>query len=220
MKSIVNFVELQTLINEIELILNNRPICDKYDDDCEDVLTPNHLLYGRRMECSSLRSEEVIMDDSEFKGRKRMLQAMLDHFWKCWSQEYLCSLRQSVNHVSKGGVEKISEGDVVIVYDDKLTRHMWKLGRVVKLVPESDDKVRATQVKLGQTGTIVNRPVNRLYPLETKCGRPVIEKQTNEEVDEDEDENKISPQTNCGNSGGVKTTFRERRKLLASRGDC
>lgn len=45
-KSIVNFVELQTLINEIKLILNNRPICDDYDDDCEDVLTPNHLLYG------------------------------------------------------------------------------------------------------------------------------------------------------------------------------
>lgn len=72
-KSIVNFVELQTLINEIKLILNNRPICDDYDDDCEDVLTPNHLLYGRRLECSSLGSEEVIMDDSEFKGRRRTI---------------------------------------------------------------------------------------------------------------------------------------------------
>lgn len=37
---------------------------------------------------------------------------------------------------------------------------MWKLGRVVKLVPGSDDKVRAAQVKLGRTGTIVNRTVN------------------------------------------------------------
>lgn len=61
------------------------------------------------------------MDDSEFKGRRRVLQAMLDHFCKRWSQEYFSSLRQSVNRVLKGGAEKISEGDVVIVYDDKFT---------------------------------------------------------------------------------------------------
>ena len=35
---------------EIEAILNNRPLCQDYDSEIEDVLTPNHLIYGRRLE--------------------------------------------------------------------------------------------------------------------------------------------------------------------------
>ena len=35
----IMYVELQT-INEIEMILNNRPIGMDYEDDMEDVLTP------------------------------------------------------------------------------------------------------------------------------------------------------------------------------------
>ena len=40
------FKERQTLLFEIERILNNRPLYEIYDDDVEDVLTRNHLLLG------------------------------------------------------------------------------------------------------------------------------------------------------------------------------
>ena len=39
------FIELQTLMFEIELILNNRPLCEIYDDDVEEVLTPKHYCF-------------------------------------------------------------------------------------------------------------------------------------------------------------------------------
>ena len=45
----LTFVELQTLILEIEVILNNRSLCADYDDDMEDVLTPNHMVVGKRL---------------------------------------------------------------------------------------------------------------------------------------------------------------------------
>ena len=35
---------------EIEAILNNKPLYEDYDDNVEDVSTPNHLVYGRRLE--------------------------------------------------------------------------------------------------------------------------------------------------------------------------
>ena len=44
----LNYVELQTVMAEVECILNNRPIGADFEDDYEDVITPNHLMFGRR----------------------------------------------------------------------------------------------------------------------------------------------------------------------------
>ena len=40
----LTYAELQTLVLEIEVILNNRPLCQPDDED-SDILTPNHLLF-------------------------------------------------------------------------------------------------------------------------------------------------------------------------------
>ena len=39
----IGYIELNTLLLEIECILNNRPLCADYDSEVDDVLTPNHL---------------------------------------------------------------------------------------------------------------------------------------------------------------------------------
>ena len=44
----LNFIEMQTVLIEIDAILNSRPLCPLYDDDMEEPLTPNHLLFGRK----------------------------------------------------------------------------------------------------------------------------------------------------------------------------
>ena len=38
----LSYVELQTIVAEVENILNNRPIDADYEDDFEDIITPNH----------------------------------------------------------------------------------------------------------------------------------------------------------------------------------
>ena len=43
----------KTLIFEIEVILYNHPIGVDYDDDQEDVLTPNHLIFGHTLAVSN-----------------------------------------------------------------------------------------------------------------------------------------------------------------------
>ena len=111
--------------------------------------------------------DRVELDDGnqfEFAGR-RSLETMLAHFWKRWRKEYVTSLHEQQRTLFKGHSRKIQTGDVVIVFDEKCPRHLWRTGNVEKLLESSDGEVRAAEVKLGRTNMLIKRPVNKLYPL-------------------------------------------------------
>ena len=70
----LTYIELQMLAAEIELILNNCPIGADYNDDVEEVLTPNHLIVGRML--STTGDQEIISSEDESRSltkRKRSL---------------------------------------------------------------------------------------------------------------------------------------------------
>ena len=48
-RSGVDYEQLQTLLAEIKTVINNKPLTFLYDETAEEVLTPNHLLYGRKI---------------------------------------------------------------------------------------------------------------------------------------------------------------------------
>ena len=43
------YKELQTVVIEIEGILNTRPLCCIHDNSPDSVVTPSHLIYGRNL---------------------------------------------------------------------------------------------------------------------------------------------------------------------------
>ena len=47
-----------------------------------------------------------------------------------------------------------------------MPRQKWKVGRIIEPLPSKDCKVRGCKVLVGKTGQIVDRPVNKLYPIE------------------------------------------------------
>ena len=75
----ITYIELQTLVQEIELILNNRPIDVDYDDDQEDILSPNHLIFGRQSPTTNMSTQNSD-SDLNLSKRKKMLQTILNHF--------------------------------------------------------------------------------------------------------------------------------------------
>lgn len=95
-----------------------------------------------------------------FNYRKRLM----NNFWNKRSKEYLLMLR-STHYVKPAGIAReFKVNDIVLINDDKLPRHFWKLGRVVAVFPGRDGKVRSCQVK---TNTfVIKRPVQLLYNLE------------------------------------------------------
>ena len=93
----VSFIELQTMMMEIEVILNNRPLCQDYDDDVDDVLTPNHLLYGRRLENRNENTNSIINveDANGLTRHEKCLATLVAYFWNVWRKEYLTALREN-----------------------------------------------------------------------------------------------------------------------------
>ena len=60
----LDFYQLQTVIQEIELILNSRPLGVLYDNDMEQILTPNHLLFGRKLNLENVCSDSYLENQS------------------------------------------------------------------------------------------------------------------------------------------------------------
>ena len=198
----LTFIELQTFVAEIEFILNNRPIGADYDDDVDEVLTPNHLIFGRTV--SSTGEQRVLTnmrEDESLSKRTRGIESMLNHFWNRWRLEYVTALRE-VHRPFKGqGSEEIQVNDIVIVFDDKLPRHLWRVGKVTQLLAGADSKVRGAMVKLAKTGNIMKRPVNKLYPFVQRKSF-VDTSENKDEAQEYNLNNEIVNATKLGNKTG------------------
>ena len=178
----LNADKLLTVLTELEATLNSRPLTYEYDEVGAEMLTPSHLIYGRRL--LSL-PEEVRNDEEEsetgFLRRFSYLARLRIHFWNRWRKEYLADLRE--HHRSKEeGLSKVSEGDVVLVHEDNVKRSNWKMGKVVGLITGKDGEVRGAKLKLITKGKaiLVNRALQKLYPLEVRSVTRECENQTNE----------------------------------------
>ena len=45
-KSLLNYEEMLTVLAKIQVIINNRPLTFSYEEPGDQVLKPNHLLFG------------------------------------------------------------------------------------------------------------------------------------------------------------------------------
>ena len=152
---------LQTVLTEVEHMLNSRPITYVSSNAGEAAaLTPNHILLGR--DCPSLPPGVFSSEELCMKRRWRHSQQIADHFWRRWTREYLPTLirRQKWTKETRG----IRVGDVVLVAENTTPRGHWPLARVTKVFPGSDGRVRSVELRT-QSGTYV-RPVIRLCLLE------------------------------------------------------
>ena len=85
--------ELNTLLCQIEMCLNSRPLSPLQDDPQNlRVLTPSHFLIGGEL---SAIPEVSLLDVKEHRlSRWQLWQELLESFWKAWSEDYLLSLQQ------------------------------------------------------------------------------------------------------------------------------
>ena len=118
-------MELSTVLFEIDNVLNDRPSCFMYDDNVPEVLTPNSLLYNRKLEFVNKSVDEGSFEVAEGNGlwlKNCAVQKVVEIFSLMWHQEYLDDLTKTKN-CRKAGKGASNMGDVVVINKDAVPRH-------------------------------------------------------------------------------------------------
>lgn len=152
---------IQTIMCEVESIINGRPLTS-ISDDVNDLepLTPNHLLLLKSQ--PSMPPGIFSKDNTYTRKRWKQVQYLADLFWTRWTREYLPLLqeRQKWSRPRRN----FEAGDVVLLVDSSSPRNSWLMGRVVETLPDSSGTVRRLKIKTKTS--ILERPVNKLCLLE------------------------------------------------------
>ncbi|XP_053403136.1 uncharacterized protein LOC123560655 [Mercenaria mercenaria] len=171
-RSYISFDALQTVVTEIEAVMNDRPLTYVTSSSSDpEPLTPAHLLYGRRLTTLPYQksTDDSAMNTNLNSGvdlsrQARLQQKVVHHFRDRWRHEYLTALRE--HHQTTGiNEQKINVGDVVQIHDES-PRSQWKLAVVQELIYGNDGYTRAAKIRT--SNGITNRPIVKLYPLEMK----------------------------------------------------
>ena len=169
-KAKITYEELETVLIEIEAIMNDRPLTYIYEE-VDEPLTPSHLVIGKRLNTNSNADSNVVQQSSQtLNARFEYLQSLIDLYWKRFTSEYLTELHQHHINSNKGNYDtscKLLLGDVVLIKDDAFKRNFWKKGRVEKLIYGKDEKVRGALLRT-PNGSYIKRPVQRIVPLEVQ----------------------------------------------------
>ncbi|CAB4030027.1 integrase core domain, partial, partial [Paramuricea clavata] len=171
-RAYTTFEELQTILCEVEVAINNRPLTYVSEDDLDEPLTPFHLMYGRGY-CNRMKNTDTILTASlgQYKQRLKHLRKILRDCWTRFRKEYLNELRQmNLYRKRKTNTRGLTVGDVVLIKEDEpAPRAQWRIGRVLQLVKGRDGLVRGAKLKVlskGGAQSSVHRPLQKLIPFE------------------------------------------------------
>ena len=162
---LLSWKELQEVLLDVEVALNNRPL-DYVEDDIKlPILTPSSLLHMQPNTLPELEPNRI--QDYDFRKRAKYLGKCKDAVWSRWTREYLRGLRERHRLKHKGDSTYPAEGEVVITKSDEKNRARWKMGVVIDVITGRDGVVRGA--KLRTPKSVIEVPVQHLYPLELSC---------------------------------------------------
>ncbi|XP_062535270.1 uncharacterized protein LOC134204460 [Armigeres subalbatus] len=152
----------QTLLTEVEGIINSRPLTFvPLETEDDEALTPNHFL----MLSSSgvVQPTQLPLDDSGRKLRTNwdQIRSQLDEFWTKWIKGYLPMICRRTKWFDD--VKPVSVGDLVVVVDEGV-RNSWTRGKIIKAFPGKDGRVRKVEVQT--SNGVFQRPVAKVAVLD------------------------------------------------------
>ena len=188
----VTYEELETVLVNVEGIVNSRPLTYIYDDDVEEVITPSHLLLGRRLLSNFDQpfDDGTEVDNAFITRRMKYLRSLSQHYWQRFKDEYLLELR--AQHTQGYDPSRSPEVGEVVVVEGLSKRNTWRLGKIVSLIHGADQRCRAAVIKTfdGANAHLTRRPIERLYPIEIKSTASV--------TPEEADVSRVEPSIDAG----------------------
>jgi hypothetical protein len=161
MKNITNLtaLEFQTLIFEAVNLVNERPIgLLPSDPNDGSYICPNDILLGHSGTCVPHGPFE---DTTNVRKRVEFVQSLVKSFWLKWQRDVFPSLvpRQKWSIHQRD----VKVDDIVLLSDPAPERGKWTKGRVTRVSPGRDGKVRNVTVKTANNE--YERPITKLVVL-------------------------------------------------------
>ena len=164
-KAKLTWKELESVLFDIEITLNNRPLGYIEDDIHTPILTPNFVIPGQPN--FRLDGDVENTEDCDLKKQAKYICSCKDRVRSRWTKEYLRDFREQHNLVHNSKKLKLKEGDVVIIQGDEKNRAHWKTKIVHQHLPGRNGITRAVKLRAGKS--YLERAVQQLYPLELQC---------------------------------------------------
>ena len=160
-QQVLNGESLNTLMCEVESIVNGRPIT-KVSDDWRDLnaLTPNHLLLLR---AGTEMSPGVFSKEYNYTCRRWcQVQYLSNIFWSRWTREYLPSLQQRQKWTKPQC--NLTVNDFVLLLDENMPRSLWPLAQVLEVYSTRKDGL-VCSVKVKTRTSVLVQPVDKIVLL-------------------------------------------------------
>lgn len=155
------YEQFNTIIIEIEAILNSRPLTPLSHDTSDfSYLTPGHFLIGA--ELTSAPQPDLAAVPSNRLRFWRCCEQIRQHFWNVWSKEYLSLLNQRTKWLKTKPNLKV--GMVVLLQVPNTPPLTWPIGRVNKVFYGSDGHVRVVEVQTSDK-KLHSRAVSKIVVL-------------------------------------------------------
>lgn len=167
-RSSLSVDEMQTVLSEVEAMVNSRPLTFISDDANEaSYLTPASFLIGRPVTSIPVKPFKGKEPDTNLTRKQlnhmlTMQNKHLNSLWKMFKEEYVRHLGTVPKKLSETNSLKV--GELVMVTDNALPRCKWKLGVVDDVKEGRDHKIRQAWIRTADN--IINRPIQHLSRLE------------------------------------------------------
>lgn len=126
-ESNLTYEEMNTLLIQIEAVLNSRPLCQQSDDPVDyRALSPGHFLIGRELTAIPEPLYHEVRDNALTKYL--IIQKRKQALWRRWSDEYLTDLQRRGKWFKTPSL--IRTGMMVVLKEDNTPPKTWKLGRI------------------------------------------------------------------------------------------
>ena len=171
-RAFVTSEELNTLLCDVESIINARPLT--YVDESDELIAITPAKFIQDIPSSDVSDLDEI-DSNSLNNRIKYIKRLRDLLRERFRVEYQAML---FDKGKKGKYEDIKVNDVVLIEtEDKRT--LWPIGRIIEVIPGRDGIVRTARVKT-KRGEFI-RPIQRLFNLEISSyenqnSSPAIEK--------------------------------------------
>ncbi|GFW90490.1 integrase catalytic domain-containing protein [Trichonephila clavipes] len=151
-RALLTFEELSTILSEVEVIVNHRPLTYVENDPGEpEPLTPAHFLelgYGdSKYPIHFIELIDATTAKESYKKRKTYRTLLLKQLWRRWKEQYLLQLK-TANHFKTPSVHRnLKLNDVVLVEGNVKSKLLWELGIIKEIFIGRDYNVRSCLVK-------------------------------------------------------------------------